>query len=75
MKRRILLTFTLLTTLCCYSQDYKIEKIKQLTKEKFKITRLLIATESVNNEKINTFISDFTVELNGYSGDTDHTFR
>ena len=63
MKGTILLTFTLLITLCCYSQDYKIEKIKQLNKEKFKITRLLITTDSVNNERINTFISDFTTEL------------
>ena len=63
MKGRILLTFTLLITLCCYSQDYKIEKFKQLNKEKFKITRLLIATDSVSNEEINTFISDFTTEL------------
>jgi hypothetical protein len=54
----------LLMTLCCYSQDYKVEKIKQLTKEKFKITRLFIVTDSVNNDKINTFISDFTAELN-----------
>lgn len=63
MKGKFLLTFALLITLCSYSQDYKIKKIKQLTKEKFKITRLLIATDSVNNDKINTFISDFTAEL------------
>jgi len=63
MKGRILLTFALLMTLNCYSQDYRLEKIKQLNKEKFKITRLLIVTDSVNNEEINTFISDFTTEL------------
>ena len=63
MKRNFLFTFTILITLCCYSQDYKVEKIKQVNKEKFKITRLLIATDSVDNDEINTFISDFTAEL------------
>jgi hypothetical protein len=63
MKGKILLIFALLITLYSYSQDFKIEKIKTLNNGDYKITRLLVVSDSAGNTEINKFIIEFISEL------------
>jgi hypothetical protein len=63
MKRIIILTFTLVMALTGFSKDYKVENLKKITKGNFKITRLLILTDSLVEPEINKFIEDFTLTL------------
>jgi hypothetical protein len=46
-----------------FSQDFKVEKLKLLTKEKYKVTRILVITDSTKEYDINEFIDEFIQKL------------
>ena len=63
MRKEFILIASLFLTLTVYSQDYKVQKLKNITKGNYKISRLLVITDSVPNAGVNIFISDFSSAL------------
>jgi len=52
MRKGFTLIVLLFLTLTVYSQDYKVEKLKIITKGDYKISRLLIIPDSVSNDGV-----------------------
>jgi hypothetical protein len=52
MRKEFTLIVLLFLTLIVYSQDYKVEKLKIVTKGDYKISRLLIIPDYVSNDKV-----------------------
>ncbi len=63
LNRLILMFCILTTTMNLFSQDFKVEKLKLLTKEKYKVTRILVITDSTKEYDINEFIDEFIQKL------------
>lgn len=62
--RRMIFMFCMLTTaMNTFSQNFKVEKLKLLTKEEYKVTRILIITDSTKEYDINEFIDEFIQKL------------
>jgi len=52
MRKEFILIALMFLTLTVYSQDYKVEKLKIITKGDYKISRLLIIPDSVSNDDV-----------------------
>lgn len=63
LNRTILMFCVLTTAMNLFSQDFKVEKLKLLTKEEYKVTRILIITDSTKEYDINEFIDEFIQKL------------
>ena len=63
LKRLIFMFCILTTTMNLFSQDFKVEKLKLLTKEEYKVTRILVITNTTKEYDINEFIDEFIIKF------------
>lgn len=63
LKRLIFMFCILTTTMNIFSQKFKVQKLKLLTKEEYKVTRILVITDSTKEYDINEFIDEFIHKL------------
>ncbi len=71
LKRMIFIFCILTTTINLFSQNFKVEKLKLLTKEEYKVTRILVITDSTKQYDINEFIDEFIHKLTENCSEND----
>ena len=75
LQRMIFIFCILTTTMNLFSQDFKVEKFKLLTKEEYKVTRILIITDTTKEYDINEFIDEFILKLKQNCSDNNIELR
>ena len=75
LQRMIFIFCILTTTMNLFSQDFKVEKFKLLTKEEYKVTRILVLTDTTKEYDINEFIDEFILKLKQNCSDNNIELR